>query len=77
METRCSKASGNSTPKYPTKEETTMFKKFAHKMLKDESGQALAEYGLILALIAVICIGALTLLGTNVSATLGNIAGQL
>ncbi len=54
-----------------------MLKKFAHKMLKDETGQALAEYGLILALIAVICIGALTLLGTNVSATLGNIAGQL
>ena len=43
--------------------------------LKDEKGQALAEYGLILALIAVICIGALTLLGTNVNATLGSIAG--
>ena len=42
--------------------------------LKDDKGQALAEYGLILALIAVICIGALTLLGTNVNATLGAIA---
>lgn len=45
--------------------------------LKDEKGQALAEYGLILALIAVICVGALTLLGGNVSATLGSIAAQL
>jgi len=44
-------------------------------MMKDEKGQALAEYGLILALIAVISIGALTLLGTNVEATLGRIAG--
>ena len=51
-----------------------MLKKFS-AMMKDEKGQALAEYGLILALIAVICIGALTLLGTNVEATLGRIAG--
>lgn len=46
-------------------------------MVKDEKGQALAEYGLILALIAVICIGALTLLGGNLSGTLGAIAAQL
>jgi len=45
--------------------------------LKDEKGQALAEYGLILALIAVICVGALTLLGGNVSTTLTNIAGKI
>jgi len=46
-------------------------------MMKDEKGQALAEYGLILALIAVICIGALTTLGTNVSVKLGEIAAAL
>ena len=46
-------------------------------MLKDNKGQALSEYGLILALVAVIAIGALTLLGGNVSATLGNIATAL
>jgi len=51
-----------------------MLKKFT-AMMKDEKGQALAEYGLILALIAVISIGALTLLGTNVEVTLGRIAG--
>ncbi len=43
----------------------------------DEEGQGLAEYGLILALIAVVCIAALTLLGTNVSSTLNNIAGSV
>jgi len=53
-----------------------MFKKF-QAIMKDEKGQALAEYGLILALIAVICVGALTLLGTNVRDTLGTITAAL
>lgn len=45
--------------------------------MKDVKGQALSEYGLILALVAVIAIGALTLLGGNVSTTLGNVAAAL
>ena len=44
---------------------------------RDEEGQGLAEYGLILALIAVVCIGALTALGTGISGTLGQITGSL
>lgn len=44
---------------------------------RDEEGQGLAEYGLILALIAVVCIGALTALGTGVSAKLQQIVGAL
>ncbi|MEW6696141.1 MAG: Flp family type IVb pilin [Bacillota bacterium] len=32
-------------------------------LLMDESGQGMAEYGLILALVAVVVVGALTLLG--------------
>jgi pilus assembly protein Flp/PilA len=39
-----------------------------------EEGQGLAEYGLILALIAVVCIAALTLLGGNISTTLNGLA---
>jgi pilus assembly protein Flp/PilA len=58
------------------KEDRKMFKNFS-AMMKDEKGQALAEYGLILALIAVICVGALTLLGGNVNTTLGTIAAAL
>jgi pilus assembly protein Flp/PilA len=53
-----------------------MLKKFS-AMMKDEKGQALAEYGLILALIAVICVGALTLLGQGVNTTLGSIVAAL
>jgi pilus assembly protein Flp/PilA len=42
-----------------------------------EEGQALVEYALILALIAVFAIGALQLLGGNVSAILNSIASAL
>ena len=42
-----------------------------------EDGQALAEYGLLLALIAVVCIVALTALGLAISGTLGSITGSL
>lgn len=42
-----------------------------------EEGQALAEYALILALIAVIAIAGLTLLGTNVLAKLNEVAGEV
>ena len=40
-------------------------------------GQSLAEYGLILALIAVACISALTTLGSNVATMMGNITGAI
>ena len=42
-----------------------------------EEGQGLAEYGLILALIAVVCIIALEALGTGISDTLGSITAEL
>jgi len=53
-----------------------MLKKF-RAMVKDEKGQALAEYGLILALIAVVCVAALILLGQNLDVTLRAIVAAL
>ncbi len=50
---------------------------FVSRFLKDESGVTAIEYGLIAALIAVIIIGAVTLVGTNLSATFQTVAGQL
>ena len=44
--------------------------------LRSEDGQALVEYALILSLIAVVCIGALTLLGGNVNNVLNTIANS-
>jgi len=42
-----------------------------------EEGQGLAEYGLILALIAIVCIAALTLLGGNIATALNRVAGSI
>jgi pilus assembly protein Flp/PilA len=44
---------------------------------RDERGQGLAEYALILALIAVVVIAAVTLLGTNIEAILSTIAAAI
>jgi len=41
---------------------------------RNERGQGLAEYALILALIAVVVIAAVTLLGTNIDSILSTIA---
>jgi pilus assembly protein Flp/PilA len=40
-------------------------------LYKDQEGQALAEYGLILGLIAVVALAALALLGTDIKNKLG------
>jgi pilus assembly protein Flp/PilA len=45
--------------------------------LRDEEGQGLAEYSLILVFIAVVAIVALTLLGNSISTLLTNVAGEL
>ncbi len=42
-----------------------------------EEGQGLAEYGLILALIAVACIVALTALGGGIAGALGDVTAKL
>jgi len=44
---------------------------------KDDEGQALAEYGLILGLIAVVAIAALTALGLGIGGKLGSITSAL
>ena len=44
---------------------------------KDDTGASLVEYALLLALIAVVAIGALTFLGGAVSNTLNNVGQQI
>jgi pilus assembly protein Flp/PilA len=46
-------------------------------VLSDERGQGLAEYGLILGLIAVVCIGALTTMGQGINSALQNVAADV
>jgi len=53
--------------------------KFLSRLVKDESGATAIEYGLIVALIAVVIISAVTTLGTNLNSSLskaGNAIGH-
>jgi len=51
---------------------------FLHGLIsRDERGQGLAEYALILALIAVVVIAAVTLLGGNINTILSTIANAI
>ncbi len=45
--------------------------------MQAEEGQGLAEYGLILALVAIACIVALTALGGSIAGVLNRIAGSI
>ena len=51
--------------------------KLIKKLWNDEEGATMVEYGLMVALIAVVCITAVTLVGTNTNTTFGNIAAAL
>lgn len=44
--------------------------KFIARLVRDESGATAIEYGLIVALISVLVIGAITTLGTNLNTSL-------
>jgi pilus assembly protein Flp/PilA len=45
--------------------------------VRDEEGASLAEYGLLLALIAVVCMAATAAVGTKISGLFNYIAGTL
>jgi pilus assembly protein Flp/PilA len=46
-------------------------------VVKNEEGATMVEYGLMLALIAIVCIAAVTAIGTNANTTFTNAAGAL
>jgi len=60
-----------------SKLQTWATKKYIALTHKDEEGQGLAEYGLILALIAVVCIVALQALGGGISGQLTTLANAI
>jgi Flp pilus assembly pilin Flp len=55
-------------------------KKFMNSLMRklsQRSGQSLVEYTLVIALVVMVCIVALTLLGTNACKTVASVAVQL
>ena len=50
---------------------------FIRVQARREEGQTMAEYGLLIALVAIVVIAAITLLGNNLSDAFNNIAGSL
>ena len=50
-----------------------MFKTLT-SMFRDEQGVTMVEYGLMVALIAIVCIVAVTAIGTNLSALFNKVA---
>lgn len=54
-----------------------MWANIGKRLAREEDGAALVEYGLLVGLIAVICIAAVTLLGTRVKAAFDKISTKL
>ena len=51
--------------------------RFIQKFVRDEEGVTAIEYGLIAALIAVVIIGAVTIVGTSLRTTFNTVAASL
>ncbi|MCY2968968.1 MAG: Flp family type IVb pilin [Planctomycetota bacterium] len=49
----------------------------ARRLVVREEGATMVEYGLMVALIAVVCVTAVTLVGTNLRTTFNAIAGSI
>ncbi len=49
----------------------------AMRLGDDKSGVTMLEYGLIAALIAAVCVGAVTTLGTDINGVFTNVAGSI
>jgi pilus assembly protein Flp/PilA len=61
---------------YPDLEEWIM-RSLINRFRRDDEGAALVEYGMLVGLIAVICVVAVTALGTEVSTAFSTIASAL
>jgi pilus assembly protein Flp/PilA len=55
----------------------TRFTQFARNFLQQEDGPTAVEYAVMLALIIVVCITAITALGTNANATFTTVSNAI
>jgi Flp pilus assembly pilin Flp len=64
----------------PARRRSTIMERFVDflKWLdRDEGGQDLVEYAMLVALVAIVCVAGVTIFGEAVSAFFGSIAGQI
>jgi pilus assembly protein Flp/PilA len=47
------------------------------RIVREDEGATMVEYGLMVALIAIVVLGAVTLIGTNLNDTFGDIAAKI
>jgi pilus assembly protein Flp/PilA len=52
-------------------------RKQLQRLIRDESGPTAVEYAVMLAMIVVVCVGAIKTVGTNAKTTFTNVAGSL
>jgi pilus assembly protein Flp/PilA len=55
----------------------TSFRRYVVELLDDEAGQTLAEYGILVAVIAIVVVIAAVTLGGSISTMFGSNAGNL
>lgn len=53
------------------------FRKMLRKLIVNEQGAALVEYGLLVALIALVALGAIEAVGGGITALFNQVAGEL
>jgi pilus assembly protein Flp/PilA len=53
------------------------FRKQLQRLMRDESGPTAVEYAVMLAMIVVVCVGAIKTVGTNAKTTFTNVANSL
>jgi pilus assembly protein Flp/PilA len=57
-------------------QEKTMISTLKH-LIRDEEGATMVEYGLMIALIAAVCITAVTTIGTKLNTVFTNVGGSI
>jgi pilus assembly protein Flp/PilA len=55
----------------------TKFIAAAKSFVKDQEGATMVEYGLMIALIAAVCVGVITTLGTNLKTLFTNVGNSV
>ena len=55
----------------------TKLRNFAAQFVRSEEGASLAEYGLLLALIAVVCLAGMTALGSKINAMFNQVSSTI